>query len=85
MITYYLSRQLDGQIILDREILGEILCSVEVSDPPTIIKKIDDELVEVTQYCVSYAEAREKIDTSGMKYISGKGWIMDDQPRQSLW
>ena len=85
MITYYLSRQLDGQLILDREILGEIISSVEVADPPSKSILIDGEHVDVPQYWMSYADARWQIDTSGMKYISGKGWIMDDQPPHSLW
>lgn len=76
-MLYYLARQSDGRIVLDREIMGVLIESIEVADPPLVKRWTDKGLVEAPDYAVSYAAARAKVDVSQF-HRTPEGWFDAD-------
>ena len=76
-MLYYLARQSDGRIVLDREIMGALIESIEIADPPLVKRWTDKGLVEAPDYAVSYAAARAKVGVSGYRRTS-EGWFHAD-------
>lgn len=75
MISYFVSRAADGQIVLDRESHGEVLQSFEVDPPSVIQRRIDGALVEFPQWHESFSQARWQVDESKFEYRAGHGWF----------
>ncbi len=79
MLTYFLARQADGRIVLDRELHGSLLKTLEVTDPPILRREIDGEMVECPQYWESFAEARRKVDMADYAHVRGEGWFAKEK------
>lgn len=76
MLTYFLAKQADGRIVLDRELHGSLLKTFEVADPSVVRREIEGEMVECPQYWESFAEARLKVDMAGYARVRGEGWFV---------
>jgi len=83
MTAYHLCIQSDGRIVLDREVCGELLQTIEVSDPPLKWRWLDDEWQQVPEYRHSYAVARGKVDDRKFNYVDGQGWFMPEDAQNA--
>jgi hypothetical protein len=77
MQTYFLARQDDGRIVLDRELHGSLLKTIEVAEPSIVRREIDGEMVECPQYWESFAEARAKVETKDF-LRKPEGWFAQE-------
>lgn len=75
MTAYHLCIQSDGRIVLDREVCGELLQTIEVADPPLKWRWIDDKWQQVPEYRHSYAVARAQVKEADLRYERGEGWF----------
>jgi hypothetical protein len=81
MVAFHLCIQSDGRIVLDREIQGELVKTIEVADPPLKWRWLDDEWQQVPEYRCAYEAARGKVDDSKFNYVDGQGWYMPEDGR----
>ena len=76
-MLYYLCQR-DGRIVLDREVVGVPMESIEVHEPPLIKRWVKDgecvRLEDVPDYAVSYAAARWQVDEKDL-IRTPEGWF----------
>jgi hypothetical protein len=79
MMLYHLCIQSYGQVGLDREVMGDLVRTIEVADPPMEWgwDRGGDEwvLTQKPAYHESYAKAREQVDDSSYEHVRGAGWF----------
>jgi hypothetical protein len=79
MTAYHLCQQSDGRIVLDREVTGEVVQTIEVDDPPLEWGWSRDGeqwmLVQRPAYHVAYDMARARVSERGLRHIHGEGWF----------
>lgn len=75
MTAYHLCLQSDGRIVLDRDVKGELLRTIEVADPPMVQRWIEDKWQHVPAYAYAYDAARGKVDEREFEYVRGEGWF----------
>jgi hypothetical protein len=79
MLTYFLAKQSDGRIVLDRELHGSLLKTIEVAEPSVVRREIEGEMVECPQYWESFAMARRTVDMAGYVHVRGEGWFAKEK------
>lgn len=84
-MIYHLCRQVDGRIVLDRELAGDLIESVTVDDPPLEWgwDRSGEEwkMVQKAAYRVSYAAARAKVKTDTFERTP-EGWFHVESPNE---
>lgn len=82
-MLYHLCIQSDGQVVLDREVMGDLIQTIEVADPPMEWgwDRSGDEWVRVQKpaHHESYSEAREQVDEANYEHVHGAGWFARDR------
>jgi hypothetical protein len=76
-MQYHLCIQSDGRIVLDREIQGELVKTIEVADPPLKWRWLEEEWQQVPEYRSAYEAARGKVSEKGLRYERGEGWFRE--------
>jgi hypothetical protein len=79
VIPYFLSRQSDGRVVLDRESHGDVLQTIEVTDPPMIEKYVNYDYIDVPHYAVSFEAAMCQITAlawDALHHIAGEGYFV---------
>jgi hypothetical protein len=79
-MIYYLSERPDGRIVFDREIVGTVLQKHEAADPSVIRREVDGEMIDFPQWHESFAEAREKVNETGL-IRTAEGWFRTESAR----
>lgn len=79
MTAYHLCEQSDGRIVLDREINGELVQTIEVDDPPLAWGwNRDDSVWTLEQrpaWHVTYRLARAQVKDADYEHVPGEGWF----------
>lgn len=80
-MQYHLCIQADGRVVLDRDLQGELLRTIEVAEPPLVQRWIEDRWQRVPAYAYAYDCARGKVDDREFNYVDGQGWYMPEDGR----
>lgn len=78
-MQYHLCEQSDGRIVLDREMHGAVVQTIEVDEPP-MDWRFDSEQVTWVQrpaYHAAYEMARAQVKEAGLRYERGEGWFRE--------